>query len=246
MEFGKNDIGLYYIALLQQLSYATTPCYGIMITASHNPRQDAGYKIYGGDGCQIRAPVDRDVAASIQANLEPWIDYRAKLRSLESQSPNDPCRGLSEPRCTRETTDAYFGALKSGGVVAGQAAQWKDDDRDAPNDSNTKKRRRRPTFCYTALHGVCHPFAQRAFQVFGLPPFISVPAQQQPDAAFPTSPFPTPKNRAPWPCPRGTRLPKIAISSWPMTRTRTGWPWRNELVETEATMMRGPPLRATR
>jgi len=174
--------------VLRQTPVDTTTCYGIMITASHNPRQDAGYKIYGSDGCQIRGPVDRDVAASIQANLEPWIDYGAKLRALEVQSPkDDPCRGLSDPRRTREITDAYFAALQSSGLVAGQAAQWKDDD------IHSNKRRRRPAFCYTALHGVGHPFAQRAFQVFGLPPFQSVPAQQKPDAAFPTVPFPNPE-----------------------------------------------------
>ena len=180
--------------VLRQTPTDTTTCYGIMITASHNPRQDAGYKIYGRDGCQIRAPVDRDVAASIQANLEPWTDYGAQLRALEQQSPDDPCRGLSDPRRTREITDAYFAALKSSGLVAGQAAQWKDDD-DASYDSRTPKSDgdARPAFCYTALHGVGHPFAQRAFQVFGLPPFESVPAQQQPDAAFPTVPFPNPE-----------------------------------------------------
>lgn len=44
---------------------------GIMVTASHNPAQDNGYKVYGSNGCQINTPADEKIAASILANLEP-------------------------------------------------------------------------------------------------------------------------------------------------------------------------------
>jgi len=46
---------------------------------------------------------------------------------------------------------------------------------------------------YTPLHGVGLPFVRAAFDAFGLPPPIAVPEQAQPDAAFPTTPFPNPE-----------------------------------------------------
>ncbi|KAF4554657.1 Phosphoglucomutase/phosphomannomutase-like protein [Elsinoe fawcettii] len=43
---------------------------GVMVTASHNPKDDNGYKVYWENGCQIIPPVDRGIAEAIEKNLE--------------------------------------------------------------------------------------------------------------------------------------------------------------------------------
>ncbi|KAL8950231.1 MAG: hypothetical protein Q9222_003720 [Ikaeria aurantiellina] len=55
---------------------------GIMITASHNPAEDNGFKVYGSNGCQINSPADAHIAASIMQNLEPqtWSRQAGPLR----------------------------------------------------------------------------------------------------------------------------------------------------------------------
>ena len=81
---------------------------GVMITASHNPKDDNGYKVYGPNACQINSPQDRAIAQAILENLEPitwdvsqvqnledhlakvrkdYVDQIAKLIQVKSQVP---------------------------------------------------------------------------------------------------------------------------------------------------------------
>lgn len=45
------------------------------------------------------------------------------------------------------------------------------------------------------MHGVSHPFVEKAFESFGFPPFIPVKQQQMPDPEFPTVKFPNPEEK---------------------------------------------------
>lgn len=48
-----------------------TAC-GIMVTASHNPKEDNGYKVYWSNGAQIIPPHDKGIQLAIEQNLQPW------------------------------------------------------------------------------------------------------------------------------------------------------------------------------
>lgn len=159
---------------------------GIMVTASHNPKQDNGYKVYWNDGVQIRPPIDADIASSIVAeeNLRPWTDYGTMLDKLREESPRDDlCYGLSDKKATMELANVYYESISSSGLVTGQAKLLEE------------KGWRPPSIAYSAMHGVGHQWAAKSFDTFGLRPFKSVLAQERPDAAFPTVPFPNPEER---------------------------------------------------
>ncbi|KAI0284001.1 hypothetical protein BGY98DRAFT_949931 [Russula aff. rugulosa BPL654] len=140
---------------------------GIMITASHNPKRDNGYKVYWENGVQIISPHDNGISASIAANLDPkrW----------------DADAVLEDPLCidrTREMVEAYLNHIA-------HLSEHK-----ALNGSTDIK------FVNTSLHGVGHVFVNRSFEVFGFKPFIPVKEQQHPDPEFPSVKFPNPEEAA--------------------------------------------------
>ena len=140
---------------------------GIMVTASHNPKQDNGYKVYWENGCQIVPPLDREIANAIAENQEPWEwDLEAWKRHVP-ELVQDP---------TELVWDAYYKKLalcKKYDLGMGIGDQMK--------------------IVYTAMHGVGFKFAQESARCFGLPQMIPVPEQVNPDSDFPTVKYPNPE-----------------------------------------------------
>ena len=76
-----------------------------MITASHNPKDDNGYKVYWSNGSQIIPPHDNLIATSIENNLAPWIP----------RYNTDECDILSHPLfqdVTSTISSAYIQSLR--------------------------------------------------------------------------------------------------------------------------------------
>jgi phosphomannomutase len=139
---------------------------GVMVTASHNPKIDNGYKVYWENGSQIIPPHDIKIAASIKNSLEPWAQYDTSTIRKSSLVKD----------LTEELTTEYLGAMKKQFCRHFEANQ----------KSELK-------IVYTPMHGVGHAFAEKAFELFGLPAYVPVAKQLHPDPDFPTVAFPNPE-----------------------------------------------------
>lgn len=138
---------------------------GVQVTASHNPPQDNGYKVYWGDGPQIVAPLDAEIAAAIEGVAE--------------STPSPPLAALDDPliRVVDESVlEAYF---------TGVAAL---DTRTSDSAARSKLR-----VVYTAMHGVGGTAMLRIFHDAGFRDIHPVVEQQQPDPDFVTVSFPNPE-----------------------------------------------------
>lgn len=141
---------------------------GVMVTASHNPADDNGYKVYWENGCQIIPPHDSGIATSIDENLMPW-SWDVKL--LESENVDNATKV--------KVQEAYYQTLKD-----------KLNFEEVRKDDNLK-------LVYTPMHGVGMPSFMRAIEVLGLSrnQVVVVEEQATPDPAFPTVEFPNPEEK---------------------------------------------------
>ena len=136
---------------------------GVMVTASHNPPDDNGYKVYLGgadDGAQIVPPADAEIAAHIQRIAD------------EANAPAIP-RSLGYETAPDSVVDAYVEA------TAAVAA--------APESADGL------SWVYTAMHGVGWETFSRILDAAGYPAPTLVEPQIDPDGAFPTVAFPNPE-----------------------------------------------------
>jgi phosphomannomutase len=138
-------------------------CAGIVITASHNPPDDNGYKVYDGRGVQIVPPVDRHIADAIAqvgpANDVPRVDAAF----------GHPMVGLLR----EDLRDRYFAEVAQS----------------IPGVTGTRS----ISIVYTAMHGVGGRFVAMVLDRFGFRNVHPVASQFEPDGRFPTVSFPNPE-----------------------------------------------------
>ena len=98
---------------------------GVMVTASHNPPQDNGYKVYLGDGSQIVPPADAEIAEAIDAVGPPAEVQRADDWTLLDETVVDgyldAVAGLVDPSGPRELTVVYTPLHGVGGAAVQEA-----------------------------------------------------------------------------------------------------------------------------
>lgn len=177
--FAKNKIRVFIFE-----SIATTPMLsftirhlkclgGICVTASHNPPQYNGIKIYWEDGGQIVPPQDENIAQAIQN-----ISFSELL-----SSENEFFEGLKNKwiHCVDSSLyDAYF----------------KDILDTCDSRSHDILDKSKLSIVYTPLHGTGLEPASKLLSLLGYTNYFVVPEQAQPDGAFPTVKKPNPEEPA--------------------------------------------------
>jgi phosphomannomutase len=139
---------------------------GVMVTASHNPARDNGYKVYWANGAQIIPPQDQAIAAAMRAV--------PALRALRRVAAEERIAGGLEKPLGAELERRYLDGVRA---LAG------------PADAAAGEL----CLAYTALHGVGERLARAALLQAGFARVSSVREQAEPDPDFPTVAFPNPE-----------------------------------------------------
>lgn len=141
---------------------------GIMVTASHNPGQYNGYKVYGADGCQITT----EAAAAILAEIEK-LDIFTDVSNMDFEE----AVAAGKVQYIEESVyTAFVEAVKKQSLL-------KDD---TAIDKNV-------AIVYSPLNGTGLKPVLRTLKESGYTNITVVKEQEQPDGNFPTCPYPNPE-----------------------------------------------------
>ncbi len=145
---------------------------GVVITASHNPKEYNGFKAYGNDGCQLPPAESDQVIDEVNAVSDiSSIKSMGKAEALE--------KGLIKI-IGEEIDDAYIEALKKVCV----------------NPELSRKYGKETPLIYTPLHGAGNKPVRRILKEIGFENVVVVKEQELPDADFSTVKYPNPEERA--------------------------------------------------
>lgn len=142
---------------------------GINVTASHNPPEYNGYKVYWEDGAQITPPHDRGIMAEVQK----VTDYS----QVHTMGKEEAIAQGKYQIIGQEVDDAYMAELKK---------QVLHMDAIRAEGKNLK-------IVYTPLHGTGNVPARRILKELGFENVYVVPEQEMPDGDFPTVSYPNPE-----------------------------------------------------
>lgn len=143
---------------------------GIVITASHNPSEYNGYKVYSGYGGQVTDQEAKDILKEINA-----IESFGEIRAMAEE------RALAEGKLHyigKEVDDAYYAAINDLSIR-------KDLIKDRAGDL---------AIIYTPLHGSGKEPVERILGMQGYSDLRLVADQAEPDGTFPTAPYPNPED----------------------------------------------------
>lgn len=135
----------------------------VVVTASHNPPYDNGYKVYDANGAQIIPPVDKEIAD--------------RIRGVEQACDVPRLSGGYLTQAAQPVPDGIFARYLEE-LAAIRAAEASGSDQ---------------TIVYTPMHGVGGRFVTDALARFGYVNVDPVPEQFPPDGRFPTVDFPNPE-----------------------------------------------------
>ncbi len=147
---------------------------GIVITASHNPREYNGYKVYWEDGAQITPPHDKNILAEV-AKVK---DYAEVKTMAEADAVS---QGLHEI-IGSEIDDKYMVQLKKQSIHPEIIPEAAKDIK----------------IVYTPLHGTGNIPVRRVLKELGFTNVYVVKEQELPDGTFPTVAYPNPEDAKAW------------------------------------------------
>jgi phosphoglucomutase len=169
--FSANDIHVYFFKALRptpELSFAVRKLgckSGVMLTASHNPKEYNGYKAYGEDGGQFVAPDDKLVMQEV-----------SKVSSIDEIKFEGKPENISY---LGEEIDAdYLQKITSLSV-----------------SPDAIKRQKDLKIVYSPIHGTGITLVPKALEMFGFENVILVDEQTTPDGNFPTVVYPNPEEK---------------------------------------------------
>lgn len=143
---------------------------GIVITASHNPPEYNGYKVYWDDGAQIVEPIDAEIIQEVNNITD--------LSSIKTMNKENAIRQGLYNVIGKEIDDRYIEKLKK--LII---------NKDAINEMQKDIK-----IVYTPLHGTGGTLVKRILKEIGFENVYVVKEQEEPDGNFPTVDYPNPED----------------------------------------------------